>query len=78
MGSQKGSQKGAFLYGLYSQKGNFWPPGSHKSNPGTVTVCCKRGASGQEKTQYIKYLHSQKKAGPERGSRWGMGSQKGF
>ena len=26
----------------------------YKSNPGTVIVCRKRGASGQEKIQYIK------------------------
>ena len=31
---------------------NFWPPGSLKSNPGTVIVCCRRGASEQEKIQY--------------------------
>ena len=38
---------------------NFWPQAVYKSNPGTVTVCRKRGASGQEKIQYIKYLHCQ-------------------
>ena len=32
---------------------NFWP------HPGTVIVCRKRGASGQQKIQYIKYLHCQ-------------------
>ena len=32
----------------------------YKSNPGTVTVCRKRGASEQEKIQYIKYVHCQK------------------
>ena len=30
-------------------KVNFWPPGSYKSNPGTLIVCRRRRASGQEK-----------------------------
>ena len=38
----------------------------YKSNTGTVTVCRKQGASGQEKIQYIKYLHCQLKV-PKRG-----------
>ena len=32
----------------------------YKSNPGNMTVCRKREASGQGKIQYIKYLHCQK------------------
>ena len=31
----------------------------YKSNPGTVIVCRKWGASEKEKIQYIKYLHCQ-------------------
>ena len=31
----------------------------YKSNPGTVIVCRNRGASEQEKIQYIKHLHFQ-------------------
>ena len=31
----------------------------YKSNPGTAIFCSKWGASGQEKIQYIKYVHCQ-------------------
>ena len=31
----------------------------YKSNPGTATVCRKRGAAEQEKVQHIKSLHDQ-------------------
>ena len=39
-----------------SLKLNFWPQAVYKSNPGTVVVSHKRGASGQEKIQHIKNL----------------------
>ena len=35
------------------------PQAVYKSNPGTVIVCRKRGTSGQERIQHIKYLHCQ-------------------
>ena len=34
----------------------------YESNPDTVTVCRKQGASEPEKIQYIKHLHCQLEA----------------
>ena len=81
-GGSKNRTAGEFInYGFVTCKGllcgnptereeslelNFCRQSVYKSILGTLIVCRKQGASGQKKTQYIKYFHYQELTGQQK------------